>query len=171
MVLAKTGRRYRRKTLPLLALVLLLAAMLTGCFAQPVPATSTLIPSPTTTAPTTATAGEPDINGLYTSPEDVAAYLHVYQQLPANYITKSVAVKLGWDASRGNLWDVTDKKSIGGDRFGNREGLLPDADGRIWYECDVNYAGGYRGAERLVYSNDGLIYYTDDHYRSFQRLH
>jgi len=61
--------------------------------------------------------------------------------------------------------------SIGGDRFGNREGLLPDQEGRVWYECDVNYNGGYRGAERLVYSNDGLIYYTADHYQSFTRLY
>jgi len=52
-------------------------------------------------------------------------------------------------------------------RFGNREGLLPEADGRTWYECDVNYMGGFRGAERLLYSSDGLIYYTDDHYASF----
>ncbi|MCK9253846.1 MAG: ribonuclease, partial [Clostridiales bacterium] len=78
---------------------------------------------------------------------------------------------LGWDASRGNLWEVTDRMSIGGDRFGNREGLLPDQEGRVWYECDVNYNGGYRGAERLVYSNDGLIYYTDDHYQSFTRMY
>ncbi|HBI55716.1 MAG TPA: ribonuclease, partial [Firmicutes bacterium] len=59
----------------------------------------------------------------------------------------------------------------GGDRFGNREGLLPDDPGRVWYECDVNYAGGYRGPERIVFSNEGLIYYTDDHYESFTRLY
>jgi len=61
--------------------------------------------------------------------------------------------------------------SIGGSRFGNYEGLLPEADGRIWYECDVNYNGGYRGAERILYSNDGLIYYTDDHYKTFTKLY
>ncbi|MDW7658293.1 MAG: ribonuclease domain-containing protein [Bacillota bacterium] len=179
MMMAKTNRRYRRKTHALLALVLVLAAMLAGCFAQSVPATTMSIPNTTTTAenvPTPAVTLEetveiPDINGYYTSPEDVAAYLNAYQQLPLNYISKSEAAKLGWDASRGNLWDVTDRMSIGGDRFGNREGLLPDVDGRIWYECDVNYDGGYRGAERLVYSSDGLIYYTDDHYQSFQRLY
>ena len=60
---------------------------------------------------------------------------------------------------------------IGGDRFGNRERLLPEASGRTWYECDVNYAGGYRGAERVLYSSDGLIYYTDDHYESFTPLY
>lgn len=61
--------------------------------------------------------------------------------------------------------------SIGGDRFGNREGLLPDAEGRKWYECDINFSGGFRGAERIVYSNDGLIYYTSDHYESFTQLY
>ncbi len=61
--------------------------------------------------------------------------------------------------------------SIGGDHFGNYEGLLPDATGRKWHECDVNYSGGYRGAERLVYSNDGLIYYTEDHYESFEKMY
>ena len=61
--------------------------------------------------------------------------------------------------------------SIGGDKFGNREGLLPKEDGRQYYECDVNYQGGYRGAERIVFSNDGLIFYTDDHYNSFTQLY
>ena len=61
--------------------------------------------------------------------------------------------------------------SIGGDTSGTREARLPTADGRKWYECDVNYEGGYRGAERLVYSNDGLIYYTDDHYETFVQFY
>jgi ribonuclease T1 len=78
---------------------------------------------------------------------------------------------LGWDSDQGNLWEVTDQLSIGGDVFGNREGLLPKAAGRIWYECDVNYQGGFRGAERILYSNDGLIYYSDDHYQTFSKLY
>ena len=61
--------------------------------------------------------------------------------------------------------------SIGGSVFYNDDGLLPDKKGRVWHECDINYHGGYRGAERLVYSNDGLIYYTADHYESFERLY
>lgn len=104
-------------------------------------------------------------------PDRVAAYLHAYGELPPNFIRKEDARALGWDSADGNLWDVTDEMSIGGDRFGNRERLLPEADGRVWYECDVNYAGGFRGAERIVYSNDGLIYYTDDHYESFTLLY
>lgn len=110
-------------------------------------------------------------DGIYSTPDLVAAYIHTFNKLPSNYITKKEAAKLGWDSDKGNLWDVTDEMSIGGDRFGNYEKLLPNADGRTWYECDVNYSGGYRGSERIVYSNDGLIYYTDDHYKSFTQLY
>ncbi|MDY4970618.1 MAG: ribonuclease domain-containing protein [Lachnospiraceae bacterium] len=110
-------------------------------------------------------------DGIYTSPEQVALYLHLYGHLPSNYITKKDAEAAGWDSSKGNLWDVADGMSIGGSRFGNYEGELPDREGRRWYECDVNYEGGYRGAERLLYSNDGLIYYTGDHYKTFKQLY
>ena len=110
-------------------------------------------------------------DGVYTTPEEVAEYIHTYEKLPSNYLTKREAMDLGWDSSKGNLWDVTDEGIIGGDKFGNREGLLPKENGRTYYECDVNYEGGYRGAERLVYSNDGLIFYTKDHYKSFKQLY
>ncbi len=110
-------------------------------------------------------------DGRYTAPEDVGLYIHTFGHLPDNYLTKSQAGELGWVSSQGNLWEVTDQMSIGGDRFGNREGLLPKAEGRSWYECDVNYSGGFRGAERILYSSDGLVYYTDDHYESFTRLY
>lgn len=110
-------------------------------------------------------------DGYYTSKEDVSLYIHTYSKLPDNYITKKEATNLGWESSKGNLWDVTDQMSIGGDRFGNREGKLPTLEGRQYYECDINYEGGYREAERIVYSNDGLIYYTEDHYDSFILLY
>ena len=112
-----------------------------------------------------------DESGRFTAPEDVAAYLHTYKHLPSNFIIKQKAMDLGWESELGNLWDVTDECSIGGDVFGNREGLLPKKTGRIWYECDVNYDGGFRGAERVVYSSDGLIYYTKDHYQTFSQLY
>lgn len=102
-----------------------------------------------------------------TSFDEVAQYIRNYGELPDNYITKKEAEKLGWIASEGNLQEVAPGMSIGGDRFGNREGLLPKANGRTWYEADINYEGGRRNADRIVFSNDGLIYMTTDHYKSF----
>lgn len=110
-------------------------------------------------------------DGYYTSKNDVALYIHTFNKLPDNYITKSEASELGWVASEGNLWEVTDQKSIGGDKFGNREGNLPDKANRQYYEADIDYEGNYRGPKRIVYSNDGLIYYTDDHYDTFILLY
>lgn len=108
--------------------------------------------------------------GSYTSKEDVYAYLVAYGRLPENFITKNEADKLGWDARDGNLDEVAPGMSIGGDKFGNREGKLPKQKGRKYYECDINYVGGYRNGERLIFSNDGLYFYTDDHYETFSRL-
>lgn len=110
-------------------------------------------------------------DGVYTAPQDVADYLHTYGHLPDNFITKSQAKQLGWDSQAGNLDEVAPGMSIGGDSFGNREQLLPTKEGRRYYECDVNYAGGYRNGERIIYSDDGLIFYTDDHYKSFEQLY
>lgn len=107
----------------------------------------------------------------YRDKESVAAYLYAYNELPPNYLTKNEAEALGWVSSKGNLWDVTDHGCIGGDRFGNYEGLLPTTKGRKYFECDVDYEGGYRGSDRIIYSNDGLIYYTGDHYASFTLLY
>ena len=107
----------------------------------------------------------------YYLPEEVALYLHAFCELPPNYLTKDEAREWGWVSAKGNLWDVLPGMCIGGDRFGNREGLLPEEGDRHWYECDVNYAGGFRGAERLLFSCDGLIYYSDDHYKTFEVLY
>lgn len=112
-----------------------------------------------------------DEDGTYTSKEDVAAYLYLYQHLPSNFITKNEAKALGWESKEGNLDEVAPGMSIGGDKFGNYEGLLPEADGRQYYECDINFDGGYRGSERIIFSNDGLIYYTGDHYETFELLY
>ena len=107
-------------------------------------------------------------DGIYTSKEDVSKYILEFEQLPSNYITKKEATALGWKASEGNLWDVSDQKSIGGDRFGNRERILPKGN---YFEADIDYEGGYRNELRLVYTLDGEIYYTDDHYASFEQLY
>ena len=110
-------------------------------------------------------------DGSYISKEEVALYLHTYGHLPDYFITKKEAEAAGWVAKEGNLWEVAPGMSIGGSRFGNYEGQLPEEKGRTWYECDINFDGSYRGGERIVYSNDGLIYYTGDHYKSFEQLY
>ena len=116
------------------------------------------------------TAAPIDENGTYTSKEDVALYIRTYGKLPSNFITKKEAESLGW--SGGSLEPYAPGKCIGGSRFGNYEGLLPEAKGRTYTECDIDTLGASsRGAKRIVFSNDGLIYYTDDHYESFTLLY
>lgn len=111
-----------------------------------------------------------DEDGTYSSKDDVALYIHTYGKLPSNYITKKEAEKLGW--SGGSLEPYAPGKCIGGSYFGNYEGKLPEAAGREYHECDIDTLGKKsRGAKRIVYSNDGLIYYTDDHYETFTLLY
>lgn len=111
-----------------------------------------------------------DEDGTYNSVEDVSLYLYTYDHLPDNYITKNEARELGWTG--GSVEQVAPGCAIGGDRFGNREGLLPKAGGRQYYECDIDTIGeNSRGAKRIVWSDDGLIYYTEDHYESFTLLY
>ena len=110
-------------------------------------------------------------DGTYSSKDEVAAYIHQFGHLPSNYITKNEAKKLGWISSEGNLWDVAPGKSIGGDYFGNYEGILPEAKGREYRECDIDFSGSRRNAKRIIFSNDGLIYYTEDHYNTFEQLY
>lgn len=132
-----------------------------------------LLPVPAALAKTiTVDAADYDVEagGRYDTMEEVAIYLTFFDELPENYITKKEAQALGWDNRKGNLWKVADGCSIGGDRFGNYEGLLPDAKGRRWTECDIGFDGGYRNGRRIVFSNDGLIYYTADHYQSFDEI-
>lgn len=106
----------------------------------------------------------------YTSAEDVALYLHTYDELPPNFITKKAAKALGWPG--GSLEEYAPGKCIGGDHFGNYDELLPEKKGRTYKECDIDTLGVQkRGAKRLVWSNDGLIYYTDDHYETFTLLY
>ena len=108
-------------------------------------------------------------DGQYSSKSEVGLYLYLYGKLPSNYITKKEAQNLGWVSKEGNLWEVAPGMSIGGDKFGNYEGILPE--GKKYYECDIDYRGGYRDDKRIVYSTDGYIYYTEDHYESFEQLY
>ena len=173
-------RRFSRFAGVFLALTLLFF-VLSGCTAAlpdvpavtAAPAESAVSVSEAPVAPDAPDAPSPaplSEDGTYTAAEDVALYLHLYGHLPENFITKKDARALGW--SGGGLDGYADGKCIGGDRFGNYEGLLPDAPGREYRECDIGTLhAASRGAKRLVYSNDGLIYYTEDHYESFTLLY
>ena len=131
-------------------------------------------PEPEETLPPETEAEEEapviDEDGWYYSAEDVALYLYTYGHLPENFITKDEARDLGWEG--GSVEKYAPGCAIGGDKFGNREGILPKEKGRQYYECDIDTNGrSSRGAKRIVFSNDGLIYYTDDHYESFTLLY
>ncbi len=158
----KQERQNGMKKIVSLFLTLLLIGSLTACGNIPVP-----LPDDRPVADATESLPE---DGVYTTKDDVALYIHLYGHLPDNFITKDEAQDLGW--SGGSLEPYAPGKSIGGSHFGNYEGLLPEADGRSYTECDINTMGAdSRGAERIVFSNDGLIYYTNDHYESFTLLY
>lgn len=168
----------RKKLLPILLAVLLLAGYFFfggGDSSAPVPenAEPAVAVTAAPEAPVTAAETQPESlaeDGSYTTREDLALYIHTYGHLPDNFVTKEEARSAGWEG--GGLDGVLPGMCIGGDRFGNREGLLPEATGRSWTECDVNTLHAKsRGAERIVFSNDGLIYYTGNHYDSFELLY
>ena len=161
----------KKKQLTLLSLVL---ALVLGLFSLWQILPEDMLPqipdSGFTTSPEEAPPVQLDPEGSYTSKEDVALFIHLYGRLPDNFITKAQARELGWES--GSVERFAPGKCIGGDRFGNYEGLLPDAPGRRWTECDIDTLGhSSRGTKRIVFSNDGLIYYTDDHYNSFTLLY
>lgn len=165
--------KLRNFALALLAVLVLL----TGCslpagirettellLADAVPETVETIPEAGETAPAEERAGP------VTEPQAIADYLFTYGKLPDNFITKKEAQDLGWDSTRNYVSDVAPGKSIGGDRFGNYEGILPKVKGRKYYEADCYYTKGKRTAERIVYSSDGHVWYTGDHYVTFTEL-
>ncbi len=164
---------FHLKRLSALLLALLLAFSLTACGAD-IPAYSPeapASPAPTQSAP--SPDPEPVIpvkeGTSYYDPDSIVLYLHYFGELPPNFITKDEARDLGW--SGGSVERYLEGAAIGGDRFSNREGVLPKADGRIYTECDLyTYGMDSRGAFRLVFSNDGLYFYTEDHYESFTEL-
>lgn len=171
----------------MIAVLLLLVALVglfTGCHRKKTPeptptptAAAVETAAPTKAPETPAPAGESeepeepgllDENGSYTTKDDVALYIHQYGHLPSNFITKKEAQALGW--SGGSLEPYAPDKCIGGSHFGNYEGQLPE--GHNYTECDIDTLGeSKRGAKRIVFSDDGLIFYTDDHYESFTQLY
>ena len=146
-----------KKKLGLLLAIVLIAGILTGILA----ACGSVLETPDPHTEPGESGSEPtvilDEDGIYSSKDDVALYIHLYGKLPSNFITKKEAQELGWS---------------GGSHFGNYEKLLPSKDGRTYTECDIDTLGEKsRGAKRIVFSNDGLIYYTEDHYESFTLLY
>ena len=168
-------KRIFRAILPVL-LVCMLALLLTGCgraAEQPEPAATADLTGALNAANerTEEPAGpEEEETGPIIEPQAIADYLFRYGKLPDNFITKKEAQELGWDSSRNYVSDVAPGKSIGGDRFGNYEGNLPRVKGRTYYEADCYYTQGKRTAERIVYSSDGHVWYTEDHYATFTEL-
>lgn len=153
----------------ILLAVLLACSLFASCTytAQPVERENV---KKTTATQKTQKAKTIDKNGSYTSKDDVALYIHTYGELPKNFISKKQAERLGWDG--GSLEPYAPGKSIGGSYFGNYEGKLPKKKGRTYYECDIDTKGKRsRGPKRIVYSTDGLIYYTPDHYETFELLY
>ena len=152
-----------------LLLALLLALSLTAC-GNPAQTMDTIEKPAQTVQQITEVLNDTEEDGVYTTKDDVALYLHTYGHLPSNFITKKEAEKLGW--SGGSLEPYAPGKCIGGSHFGNYEGILPEKDGRSYTECDIDTLGAdKRGAKRIVFSNDGLIYYTEDHYETFELLY
>lgn len=139
----------------------------------PAPETAAPETTPTmedTPAPATETPGV-DEDGFYHTKDEVALYLHLYGHLPGNYVTKREAQELGWTGGSVERY-AGEGAAIGGSRFGNYEGQLPEQEGRTYQECDIDTVGrSSRGTKRIVFSNDGLIYYTGDHYESFELLY
>lgn len=150
-----------------LVALLLVAAALLGCLTTAFAASKKQSAAKTETLVVYAADYPVEEDGWYSTMEEVAVYLTLYEKLPGNFISKYDAENQGWDNRKGNLDKVAPGCSIGGNRFGNYEGLLPEAKGRKYTECDINYDGGYRNGERIVFSNDGLIFYTSDHYQTF----
>jgi guanyl-specific ribonuclease Sa len=151
-----------KKILAGLVCLFIFAMLITGCSGKADTTSSESSTSKVTT--------QIEEKGNYTSKDDVALYVHTYNKLPSNFITKQEAMKLGWK-HKGTLDKVAPGKSIGGDKFGNFEGRLPVVAGRTYIECDIDYIKGSRGSKRIIFSNDGEIYYSGDHYKNFEKLY
>ena len=128
---------------------------------------STSLPATTQSKPVSSSSVYID---QLTRQDVVVSYLRKNDRLPDYYVTKQQARAQGWNSREGNLCSILPGRAIGGDRFSNRGKALPTAPGRIWFEADINYHCGHRGAERLLYSNDGLIYVTHNHYKNFTEV-
>ena len=162
----------RNKIIRLFVILLAAILLLSSCTANALEtakkkkttATPVVTETPTAVPEVTATPGPMD------EAQRLADYLFEHGELPENFITKKEAQALGWNSSYNYVSDVAPGKSIGGDYFGNYERKLPAVKGRKYYEADCFYQGGKRNAYRIIYSNDGHVWYTGDHYETFTEL-
>ncbi len=132
---------------------------------------ATATPKPTPTPEPDLPTATPVPDGPIIEPQAIADWLFSHDfTLPDNFITKKEAQALGWQNGYRYVSDAAPGKSIGGDYFGNYEQQLPTAKGRRYYECDCWYEKGPRNAYRIIFSNDGLVFYTEDHYQTFVQM-
>ena len=134
---------------------------------------SSSVPKPTSSADIKSIYDAVEESGLYTTKDSVAAYLCKFDKLPANYVGKNEGKRL-YESETGKTFEkwnfnpwTTIGVMIGGDSFGNKEGLLPKGS---YHEADVDYSGKNRGTKRLVYQSDCVIFYTADHYETFKKM-
>ena len=166
----------KRKTrlVALVALLMAVVLVLGSCTADTAVTgkkkKNTPTPAVTATPEVTVVPEVTEEPGPIIEPQRIADYLFEHGKLPENFITKQEAKDLGWDSSWNYVSDVAPGMSIGGDYFGNYEGKLPKVKGRKYYECDCWYTGGKRNACRIIYSNDGHVWYTEDHYNTFTEM-
>ena len=133
----------------------------------PAPAdAATATPAPKTDSVTPTPVPE----GPIIDPQSIADYIFAHGELPDNFITKKEAEALGWRSTYRYVGDAAPGKSIGGDYFSNYQRLLPTGKGISYHEADCWYTGGARNAYRIIYSSDGRVWYTEDHYNSFTEL-
>ena len=156
--------RNRNKLIRLFVLLVATVLLVSGCTASASGKNKKNTPTPTTVPEVTATPGPID------AAQELADYFFEHGELPENFIRKQEAERLGWDNRYNYVSDVAPGKSIGGDYFGNYERLLPVVKGRKYYEADCFYNGGKRNAFRIIFSNDGHVWYTEDHYNTFIEL-
>ncbi len=163
----RKGNRGRNLAALLLALVLLLSACVTGAFAAKKTRKTRATPPPVAQDALPEETAEP---GPREAAQALADYLFEYGELPDTFLTKKELQALGWRSWENDISDVAPGMSVGGDYFGNYEGKLPRVRGRKYYEADCFYTGGRRNAYRIIYSDDGHVWYTEDHYNTFTEL-
>ncbi|MBR5960567.1 MAG: hypothetical protein IKZ98_06190 [Clostridia bacterium] len=167
--------RNHKKLVQLFALLLTAILLLSSCTANALETAkrkkNTVAPQVTAVQETPTAVPEPTATpGPLDEAQRIANYIFEHGELPDNFITKKQAQALGWDSAYNYVSDVAPDKSIGGDYFGNYEQKLPVVKGRKYYEADCFYKGGKRNAYRIIYSTDGHVWYTEDHYNTFIEL-